>query len=264
MISPSSTCLASSSRLISTKTSWDFRPLVEVYTVFVTGPYLGQPFTNRQHFMERLCKKAGVREFGFHAIRHLTASILYREGQPVAVIQSILANDKLQRLSDYDGLTGIANRRKFDSVLETEWNRAMRSGASLTLAMIDVDHFKAYNDHLGHMLGDDCLRRVAQALVASIRQPSDLASRYGGEEFAVILPELTAGNALRVSEKLCSAVMELAMPHGKSPTAEVVTVSVGVATCIPARGGRPEALIREADANLYRAKEQGRNRVVAS
>ena len=174
------------------------------------------------------------------------------------------ANDKLQRLSDYDGLTGIANRRKFDSVLETEWNRALRGGASLTLAMIDVDHFKAYNDHLGHMLGDDCLRRVAQALAASIRQPSDLASRYGGEEFAVILPELTAGNALHVSEKLRSAVMGLAMPHGKSPTAEVVTVSVGVATCIPAQGGRPEALIREADANLYRAKEQGRNRVVAS
>lgn len=173
-------------------------------------------------------------------------------------------NDKLQRLSDYDGLTGIANRRKFDSVLEAEWSRAVRSDASLTLAMIDVDHFKAYNDHLGHLLGDDCLRRVAQALAVSVRQSCDLASRYGGEEFAVILPELAASNALRVSEKLCSAVMKLAIPHGKSPTADVVTVSVGVATCFPARGGRPEALVRSADANLYLAKEQGRNRVVVS
>lgn len=174
------------------------------------------------------------------------------------------ANDKLQRLSDYDGLTGIANRRKFDSTLEAEWNRAMRSGLPLTLVMIDVDHFKAYNDHLGHLVGDECLRRIAQALVASVRQTGDLASRYGGEEFAVILPELAVNNALHVAEKICSAIMELALPHGSSPTADVVTVSVGVATCMPTHGGMPEALVREADANLYRAKEQGRNRVFAS
>ncbi|MHC1790974.1 diguanylate cyclase domain-containing protein [Solidesulfovibrio sp.] len=174
------------------------------------------------------------------------------------------ANDKLQRLSDYDGLTGIANRRKFDSVLETEWNRARRSGAPLTLALIDVDHFKAYNDHLGHLPGDDCLRRVAQALAARVRQSSDLAARYGGEEFAVILPDLAPDKASLVTAKLCSTVMELAIPHGTSPTADVVTVSIGVATCVPARGGHPEALVLAADANLYRAKEQGRNRVVAA
>jgi diguanylate cyclase (GGDEF)-like protein/PAS domain S-box-containing protein len=173
-------------------------------------------------------------------------------------------NDKLQRLSDYDGLTGIANRRKFDSALETEWNRAKRSNAPLTLAMIDVDHFKAYNDHLGHLLGDDCLRRVAQALAESVRQSCDLAARYGGEEFAVILPGLEAGNATRVARKLCAAVMALGIPHGASPTADVITVSVGVATGVPEQGGRPEALVQAADANLYRAKEQGRNRVIAS
>jgi len=173
-------------------------------------------------------------------------------------------NNKLQRLSDYDGLTGIANRRKFDAMLETEWKRALRGGSPLTLAMIDVDHFKAYNDHLGHLLGDDCLRRVAQTLAARIRQSCDLAARYGGEEFAVILPDLEAGNASRVAAKLCSSVMELAIPHGQSPTAAVVTVSVGVATCLPARGGRPEALVQAADANLYQAKGLGRNRVIAS
>ncbi|NDY55785.1 diguanylate cyclase [Desulfovibrio sulfodismutans] len=174
------------------------------------------------------------------------------------------ANDKLRRLSDYDGLTGIANRRKFDSALQTEWRRAIRNETPLTLAMIDVDHFKAYNDHLGHLLGDDCLRRVAQAVAVNIRQSCDLAARYGGEEFAVILPGLAADNALRACEKLCSAVMGLGIPHGKSPMADVVTVSVGAATCTPARGGSSEALVRAADANLYRAKEQGRNRVVVS
>jgi diguanylate cyclase (GGDEF)-like protein/PAS domain S-box-containing protein len=174
------------------------------------------------------------------------------------------ANDKLQRLSDYDGLTGIANRRKFDSALEAEWTRAKRSALPLTLALIDVDHFKAYNDHLGHLAGDDCLRRVALALAARVRQSCDLAARYGGEEFAVILPELAAEKASLVAAKLCSCILELAIPHGNSQTAAVVTVSVGVVTCLPWEGGRPEGLVQAADANLYRAKEQGRNRVVAS
>ncbi|AGW15100.1 diguanylate cyclase domain-containing protein [Megalodesulfovibrio gigas] len=174
------------------------------------------------------------------------------------------ANDKLQWLSDHDGLTGIANRRKFDAALHAEWNRALRSASPLTLALVDVDNFKAYNDHMGHLRGDDCLRQVAQTLAARVRQSCDLAARYGGEEFAVLLPGLGAASALAVASKLCASIMELGIPHGKSPTADVVTVSMGVATCFPTQALHPEALVQAADANLYQAKRQGRNRAIAS
>lgn len=174
------------------------------------------------------------------------------------------ANAKLQLLSECDGLTGIANRRKFDAVLEAEWNRAGREASSLTLALIDVDYFKAYNDHLGHQQGDDCLRRIARNLASRVRQSHDLVARYGGEEFGVILPGLGRDKALDVAVKLCAGVMELALPHGRSQAAEVVTVSVGVATCVPTADQRAGDLVKAADANLYRAKENGRNRAVAT
>ncbi|GFK92914.1 Phytochrome-like protein cph2 [Fundidesulfovibrio magnetotacticus] len=174
------------------------------------------------------------------------------------------ANDKLQRLSECDGLTGIANRRKFDAVFRAEWERALRAASPLTLALADVDHFKAFNDLRGHLQGDDCLRRVARALAGRVRQAGDLAARYGGEEFALVFPGLGASQAGMVAGKLRAAVAELAIAHGKSPTAGVVTVSVGAATCVPAPGMDPERLLRAADANLYEAKRQGRDRAVAS
>jgi diguanylate cyclase (GGDEF)-like protein/PAS domain S-box-containing protein len=174
------------------------------------------------------------------------------------------ANEKLQRLSDCDGLTGIANRRKFDAVLDSEWNRAKRSAAPLTLVMLDVDHFKAYNDHLGHHMGDECLRRIALAIAATAKRAGELAARYGGEEFAVVLPGLAGESARIAAGKLCASILELAIPHKKSPTAPVVTVSIGVASCVPSAGQCAENLVQTADANLYRAKRDGRNRVIAS
>ena len=174
------------------------------------------------------------------------------------------ANEKLQRLSDCDGLTGIANRRKFDAVLENEWNRSRRNASPLTLIMLDVDHFKAYNDHMGHHMGDECLRRIAQAIAASAKRAGDLAARYGGEEFAVILPGLTDDNARTVADNLCASIRALAIAHENSPTAQVVTISIGVASCVPSETHRAEGLVQSADANLYSAKRQGRNRVVCS
>ncbi len=174
------------------------------------------------------------------------------------------ANEKLQRLSDCDGLTGIANRRKFDAVLESEWNRAKRNASPLTLFMIDVDHFKAYNDHLGHHMGDECLRRIAQAIASTAKRAGELAARYGGEEFAVILPNLTGDSARNVAGNLCASILKLAIAHEKSPTSKVVTVSIGVASCVPSGACRAASLVQAADANLYEAKRQGRNRMVSS
>lgn len=174
------------------------------------------------------------------------------------------ANDKLQRLSEFDGLTGIANRRKFDTVFDAEWKRATREGSALSLAMIDVDHFKAYNDHYGHQSGDDCLRRVAQTLAASVQRVSDLTARYGGEEFVIILPSLSSPKVQHVTQKLLKGIEALGIPHVKSTTANVVTVSIGVATCIPEQGDSPGKLIMAADANLYQAKRKGRNQSILS
>ncbi len=171
------------------------------------------------------------------------------------------ANRALQQLSVVDSLTGIANRRRFDEVLETEWRRAMRSGAFLSLILIDVDFFKAYNDFYGHQAGDACLRRVAQAMNDTIIRAGDLLARYGGEEFAVILQSNTAEGTIKVSEILRERVEALRIPHAKSDANNVVTVSLGAATVVPASYSSQATLIEEADKALYRAKEKGRNRV---
>ncbi len=171
------------------------------------------------------------------------------------------ANFKLEALSATDGLTGIANRRGFDAVFSTEWLRAMRSRRPLALAMIDVDWFKKYNDHYGHQGGDDCLRAVAQAIRAQARRGSDFAARYGGEEFAIIAPETDAESMRCIAETMRAALESLALPHAGSPLGQV-TVSIGVAAGVPEADALPEDLLRLADDALYRAKTQGRNRVV--
>ena len=127
--------------------------------------------------------------------------------------------------------------------------------------MIDVDHFKAYNDHYGHQAGDDCLRQVAQALAATVQRANDLAARYGGEEFVVVLPGVTAPEALQVAQKLAAAVAACRIPHAHNSAAPVVTVSIGVAWSIPESDAPPNDLIVEADTQLYQAKQAGRNRV---
>ncbi|MFP3850213.1 diguanylate cyclase [Pseudomonas sp. W5-01] len=168
------------------------------------------------------------------------------------------AERELAGLASTDGLTGLANRRRLDQVLKQEWARGMRSERPLALLMIDVDHFKAFNDRHGHHGGDVALRSVAQTLTASIRRPGDLAARYGGEEFMVVLPETDKAGACVIAEKLRLAIE--ALPPFAEDTVPI-TVSIGVATHLPATHDLPEPLFHAADRALYRAKKQGRNRV---
>jgi diguanylate cyclase (GGDEF)-like protein len=171
------------------------------------------------------------------------------------------ANQKLETLSTTDGLTGIANRRRFDKALTTEWSRAARSGQALALAMIDVDRFKKYNDHYGHQAGDDCLRKVASVLAQVVSRQTDIVARYGGEEFAFIAPATHATEAVRLAQNVCNVMLDMEMPHAASEFG-CVTISVGVAVMVPGTGQDAQALIKAADDALYQAKNQGRNRVV--
>ena len=173
-----------------------------------------------------------------------------------------IANDKLQMLSTTDALTGLSNRRHFDAQWHTEWQRALRAGNPIAMIMLDVDHFKAFNDSLGHPAGDGCLQRVGGILGAVRSRPGDLAARYGGEEFVVILPTCDGPLARAKAEGLREAIFGAAIAHPQSPTAPVVTVSAGVASCIPRMGQDPADLLGLADQALYQAKLQGRNRVM--
>ncbi|WP_235588911.1 GGDEF domain-containing protein [Halomonas chromatireducens] len=170
---------------------------------------------------------------------------------------------ELQELSYQDGLTGVANRRLLDSVLEVEWASAQRGGQPLSFIMLDIDCFKQYNDHYGHLAGDDCLRRVAQILAASILRPRDLLARFGGEEFALVLPETDLESARQVAERCRAAISDASIPHRASDVSHLVTVSMGVTTANPADGGGQASLIEKADRLLYRAKQNGRDQIVA-
>jgi diguanylate cyclase (GGDEF)-like protein len=173
------------------------------------------------------------------------------------------SNRKLTALSSTDALTGLANRRSFDEALAREWGRAQRSGEPLALAMVDVDSFKLYNDTYGHQAGDQCLRQVARVLADSMQRAADVAARYGGEEFAFIAPLNSAGQATEMAEKIRAQIEAMAIPHPRTVTGcGHVTVSVGVASIIPADKQGPEVLLRAADQALYRAKDSGRNCVM--
>lgn len=169
-------------------------------------------------------------------------------------------NSQLHAMSLTDALTGIANRRRFDGVLEQEWNRARRSGEWLALAVVDVDWFKRYNDHYGHPAGDACLRRIAQTLAATVNRSTDLVARYGGEEFVFLAPATDLAGVQGMANKLLQAVEALALPHEFSPLGRV-SVSIGVAAMVPGQERSADALVARADAALYEAKRQGRNRV---
>ena len=172
------------------------------------------------------------------------------------------ANRELEKLSRQDGLTGIANRRYFDSYLVTEVRRAAREKAPVSLILSDVDHFKAFNDCYGHQAGDDCLRRVAAALSSAGRRPADLAARYGGEEFAIVLPGTVLEGAVDVAQAVSRVIDGLAIPHARSAVDRNVTLSQGVVSLIPEKESASEDLIQHADQALYQAKQQGRNRYV--
>ncbi|AHL32436.1 diguanylate cyclase [Pseudomonas brassicacearum] len=175
--------------------------------------------------------------------------------------QLLDTNLVLQRLMNSDGLTGLSNRRHFDEYLELEWRRAMRDQTQLSLLMIDVDYFKSYNDNLGHLEGDEALRKVATAIRDACSRPSDLPARYGGEEFALVLPSTSPGGARLMAEKLRQSVVALNIPHTTPDGGANLTVSVGVATVTPQQGSDCRQLISAADKGLYIAKHNGRNRV---
>jgi diguanylate cyclase (GGDEF)-like protein len=172
--------------------------------------------------------------------------------------------DLLEQLTQVDALTGISNRRACDDRLAEEWRRAVRSGGALACLMIDVDHFKAFNDTYGHLAGDDCLRKVASVLDAELRRAGDFLARYGGEEFCGLVAGADSASLAELGERLRAAVAALCIPHASSPTAPWVTVSIGVACTQPTREGLPSDLIAAADRQLFAAKGQGRNRVCLS
>jgi diguanylate cyclase (GGDEF)-like protein len=167
-------------------------------------------------------------------------------------------NTALRREAQTDALTFLANRRCFEETLSARWIEALLARDSISLIMIDVDYFKKYNDHYGHLMGDDCLRRVASALAQEIRN-DDLLARYGGEEFAAILSNRTEEEALIVAERLRTAVLWLALPNEGAGAGALVTVSLGISTMRPVKGRSVVNLIEEADRNLYAAKRAGRN-----
>ena len=172
-----------------------------------------------------------------------------------------IQSDALRALASIDGLTGIANRRLFDERFATEWRAAVRDGRTLAVIMIDVDHFKKYNDHYGHLEGDTCLKRVASVLIEASWRARDLAARYGGEEFVCLMPETNLAGALSKAESLRAQVEALNIAHAQSANAACVTISVGVATITPSDEATAADLLGAADEQLYKAKQTGRNRV---
>jgi len=174
------------------------------------------------------------------------------------------ANRELSRLASLDGLTGIANRRIFDECLAMQWKAAHREGDAISLLIADIDSFKAYNDAYGHLAGDEVLKRVAKVIAGVARRPTDLAARYGGEEFVVLLPNTEGATALAIAESLVARIGGLGIPHSTSSVADVVTISIGVASLLPSRGefASSEALVAAADVALYEAKRGGKNRAL--
>ncbi len=173
---------------------------------------------------------------------------------------------ELSMLALQDGLTGLANRRAFDQSIEREWNRTLREGSEMALLLLDVDHFKQFNDRYGHQAGDDCLRIIAATVKNSVRG-TDMACRYGGEEIAVILPTATSEVAIAQADRIRMGIAALHIPHEDSSCADHVTVSIGVASAFARVGGSlrmPESLLQAADHALYRAKAEGRDRISQS
>jgi len=172
------------------------------------------------------------------------------------------ANHKLARLSSLDGLTGVGNRRSFDLSLAAEWQRARRGAQPLSLVFLDIDYFKQYNDSYGHQRGDNSLVAVAKACAQVAQRSADRVARYGGEELAILLPEIGYEGALRVGLRLNRAISALRVPHRASPISPWLSASAGVATIVPSGEQAPEALVTQADQALYQAKAAGRNRVL--
>ncbi|WP_411679715.1 diguanylate cyclase domain-containing protein [Clostridium thailandense] len=186
--------------------------------------------------------------------------------RPVVVKARVKTHAKLKKYTDLllnisycDGLTGIPNRRRFDEYLKMELTVALREKVPLSLIMLDIDHFKLFNDNYGHQLGDSCLIKVAQELNSTIKRKNNLFARYGGEEFACILPNTKLQNAIEIAERFRMKVIELKIPHVHSLISDQITISLGVASIVPDHHSTVEALITGADNALYKAKKSGRN-----
>jgi two-component system chemotaxis family response regulator WspR len=176
--------------------------------------------------------------------------------------QLLQANLELRRLTHSDGLTGLSNRRYLDEYLSAEWRRGAREEAELAMLMIDVDNFKPYNDTYGHVAGDEALKRIASTVASCLGRPGDLAARFGGEEFAVVLPGTPASGARLLAEKIRVEIEALQVPHASSPASEYMTVSIGGAALVPTLDAPLTALVELADLALYQAKHAGKNRAV--
>jgi diguanylate cyclase (GGDEF)-like protein len=178
-----------------------------------------------------------------------------------SIIKQKRAQQILKKYSMEDGLTGLANRRRFDAALEQEWQRAMREQKPLSLIMMDIDYFKDFNDIYGHQAGDDCLKKVAACLRKNVRRAGDLVARYGGEEFVVVLPNTDLAGGREVAEIMHRTVRDMNLRHKGAHGRDYLTISAGVASGIPVRGRKPGELLEKADQALYRAKRAGRDRV---
>ncbi|WP_411869518.1 diguanylate cyclase domain-containing protein [Vulcanococcus limneticus] len=181
------------------------------------------------------------------------ASLNHSFREQLLQVQQLL--NRLEAQASTDALTGLANRRRFDEALDQEWRRSLRSGEALSLLLLDVDHFKLYNDHYGHVQGDSCLQQVAATLLAEASRSTDLVCRIGGEEFAVLLPATAEADAVRLAQGIVTALDRLAIPHAKSSVAPHVSLSIGVASGVPSPHQTPTSLIQRADAALYRRKQ---------
>ncbi|MFM7382990.1 MAG: diguanylate cyclase, partial [Microcystaceae cyanobacterium] len=173
------------------------------------------------------------------------------------------ANQELEKLVNLDALTQVANRRWFDRTLEQEWYRLLREQKPLSLLMLDIDYFKAYNDFYGHPQGDSCLHQVAQVLTQAAGRSADGVARYGGEEFAILLPSTDLIGAIAIAEKIQRTLAHLRLAHRASPLQPTLTVSMGITCLIPTPPHPPKTLVQQADQALYQAKRQGRNQYQA-
>jgi two-component system chemotaxis family response regulator WspR len=200
----------------------------------------------RYHTMAYISRQQ--RDEAYHALRQSQRELLE-------------ANFELQRLMNVDGLTGINNRRRFDEYATVEWRRAEREQLPFALLLADVDSFKAYNDTYGHLAGDDALKRIAEVVRSSCKRPADLPARFGGEEFALVLPGTDASGITHIAETFRRAVFDLAIPHRQSAVSDRVTISVGGTVCVPQEGDALIDCIHRADRALYEAKSGGRNRI---
>ena len=210
------------------------------------------------HLNEELALNLGAVDFITYPFRAPILQARVRNHLELARQRLVLA-----RLSHTDGLTGVVNRRHFNTMLSREFSRMQRQNAPLALVLIDVDDFQAYNAHYGHLQGDECLQRIAQAISLQLQRPGDLVSRYGGEEFACLLPDTDAAGGLLCAQAILDSVRALQLPHATSRVARTVTVSAGVAAALPHQLRNAQHLLALADAQLHQAKQSGRDRAIA-